>query len=182
MNKIVSVLLWICRKIVYYHHELWKYDGTNRAGFKLFCLISFTFLILPQALVSTYLLPHSYDRKNFLYNEAESIINEASENIKISEKIKAGTPIFGRMIIRGHIIGTEEKERLDKILVSRGWEKIDEGPGEYSNIVKRESYYLSKNYYESDFRADIFYMKDNSISIWIEEVNYLIEKMDKIGI
>lgn len=176
MKTIVRILLWIWKKIIYFHQRLWEYDGTNKAGFKLFFLISFTLLLIPDALVITYLFPHSFERKAFMYNEADKIVDNMKPWVVISKREKHGSAISGILDISGTYTGKQDIKKIQNALISSGWEKIDEGPGEYPNIVKIETYYLSKNYYESDFEVSIIYTGDNKIYFSFEEINHVLKK------
>lgn len=51
-----------------------------------------------------------------------------------------------------------------------------------ANVQKIEVYYLEKGYYGSDFRVNIWYLKDDKLELKFEEVNSLLEEMDRLGL
>lgn len=111
-----------------------------------------------------------------MYNEADKIVDNMKPWVVISKREKHGSAISGILDISGTYTGKQDIKKIQNALISSEWEKIDEGPGEYPNIVKIETYYLSKNYYESDFEVSIIYTGDNKIYFSFEEINHVLKK------
>ena len=102
--------------------------------------------------------------------------------INIYRSDKYGTPIYGIIALKFKVCNSSCTNELDKILILRGWKKLTEKMSDNANVQKIEVYYLEKGYYGSDFRVNIWYLKDNKLELKFEEVNSLLEEMDRLGL
>lgn len=182
MTYLKKYAIWLLKSIYSFHNKLWKYDGGNRDSIKYFFLLLFIVVMLPQVLVITYLLPHAKERKEALYSEANGVLRDMPACINIYRSDKYGTPIYGIIALKFKVSNSSCTNELDQILTLRGWKKLTEKMSDNVNVQKIEVYYLEKGYYGSDFRVNIWYLKDNKLELKFEEVNSLLKEMDRLGL
>ena len=174
--------IWLLKSMYSLHNKLWKYDGGNRDSIKYFFLLLFIVVMLPQVFAITYLLPHAKERKDALYSESTGVLRDMPTCISLYRSDKYGTPIYGTIVLKLKVANKSCVNELDKTLMLRGWKKLTEKMSDNANVQKIEVYYLEKGYYGSDFRVNIWHLKDNKLELKFEEVNSLLEEMDRLGL